>query len=84
MEHLQQVPDIGQVVTTSILRFFAEAHNREVIATLRAEGVHWPKSEVMAAVTSPIAGKTNVLTCGGRRGRIKTRQGAGIGHYHTG
>jgi DNA ligase (NAD+) len=41
---LQQVPDVGPVVAASIAAFFAEAHNLEVIARLRAAGVHWPEA----------------------------------------
>ena len=59
---LQQVPDVGPVVAASIARFFAEPHNREVIEQLRAAGVHWQEGEPAAAVNSPLAGKTFVLT----------------------
>jgi DNA ligase (NAD+) len=62
VERLQQVPDVGPVVATSIARFFAERHNLEVIEQLRAGGVIWPESEALAAVSSSIAGKTFVLT----------------------
>jgi DNA ligase (NAD+) len=58
---LQLVPDVGPIVAASIARFFAEAHNREVIALLRAANVHWPEGEVRAAAM-PLAGKTFVLT----------------------
>ena len=61
-ECLQQVPDVGPVVAASIVRFFAEPHNVEVIEQLRAGGVHWPEGESVAVVNSPIAGKTFVLT----------------------
>ncbi|MCF8184584.1 MAG: NAD-dependent DNA ligase LigA, partial [Polynucleobacter sp.] len=61
-DRLQQVPDIGPIVAASIVRFFAEAHNIEVIEQLRAGGVTWPEGEPMAVVNSPIAGKTFVLT----------------------
>ncbi len=40
IERLQQVPDVGPVVAASIVRFFAEPHNVEVIEQLRAAGVH--------------------------------------------
>ena len=40
-EGLQQVPDIGPVVAESIIDFFAERHNLEVIEQLRAGGVRW-------------------------------------------
>lgn len=58
---LMQVPDVGPVVADSIVEFFAEAHNREVITRLQAAGVHW---ENVAVATEPgvLAGKTVVLT----------------------
>jgi DNA ligase (NAD+) len=62
IDRLQQVPDVGPVVAASIVRFFAEPHNVEVIEQLRAAGVNWPEGEAVAAVSSPVAGKTFVLT----------------------
>jgi len=59
---LQQVPDVGPVVAASLCHFFAEPHNRAVIAGLCAAGVHWPKNEAPAAGPRPLAGKTLVLT----------------------
>jgi DNA ligase (NAD+) len=56
------VPDVGPIVAASIVRFFAEPHNREVVDALRAAGVTWPEGEPAAVVSSPIAGKTFVLT----------------------
>lgn len=38
---LMQIPDVGSVVAAAIRGFFQEPHNREVIARLRAAGVHW-------------------------------------------
>ncbi len=65
-EALQAVPDVGPVVAENIARFFAEPHNREVIAALRAAGVSWPDSEPLAAAqgaaTRPLEGHTYVLT----------------------
>lgn len=61
-ECLQQVPDVGPVVAASIVRFFAEPHNIEVIEQLRAAGVTWPEGEALASVSSHLAGKTFVLT----------------------
>ncbi len=61
-DRLQQVPEVGPVVAASIARFFAEPHNVEVVEHLRAAGVTWPEGEPSAAVTSPLAGKTFVLT----------------------
>jgi DNA ligase (NAD+) len=62
LDRLQQVPDVGPVVAASIARFFAEPHNVEVIEQLRAAGVHWAEGEAAAVVSSPISGKTFVLT----------------------
>jgi DNA ligase (NAD+) len=59
---LQQVPDVGPVVAASVAHFFAEAHNREVVEQLRAAGVRWEEGASAAMVSSPIAGKTFVLT----------------------
>jgi DNA ligase (NAD+) len=60
---LQEAPDVGPVVAESVARFLAEPHNREVIAQLRAAGVHWQEGEPAArAPTGPFAGKIVVLT----------------------
>ncbi|MFA7270659.1 MAG: NAD-dependent DNA ligase LigA [Sterolibacterium sp.] len=59
---LQQVADVGPVVAASIARFFAEPHNLEVIAQLRAAGIHWTEGAADAVVSSAIVGKTFVLT----------------------
>jgi DNA ligase (NAD+) len=59
---LQQVADVGPVVAASIVRFFAEPHNREVIGKLRAARVEWPDSTPASVADSRIAGRTFVLT----------------------
>lgn len=64
-ERLQQIPDVGPVVAQSIVDFFAEAHNCEVIEQLRACGVHWNEHDgkpLAIANTAPLQGKTFVLT----------------------
>jgi DNA ligase (NAD+) len=62
-ERLMRVPDVGPVVAQSLVDFFAEPHNREVIAELRAGGVSWPEHEGEPdAAPGPLAGKTLVLT----------------------
>jgi DNA ligase (NAD+) len=54
---------VGPVVAESVARFFAEPHNREVIADLRAAGVRWREGEpARAATAGPFAGKIVVLT----------------------
>ena len=58
---LMQVPDVGPVVAESIVAFFSEAHNREVLARMQAAGVHWQDIPVQHA-DGPLLGKTIVLT----------------------
>ncbi len=61
-EDLLQVNDVGPVVARSLRTFFDQAHNREVVAQLRACGVHWPEGEPAAQAVQPLAGQTFVLT----------------------
>jgi DNA ligase (NAD+) len=63
-EALKQVPDVGPVVATRIAHFFAQPHNREVIAALRAAGVRWKEGPPQRASEGPLAGSTVVLTGG--------------------
>lgn len=58
------VPDVGPIVAARIAHFFAEAHNRDVIAALRANGVHWPEGAPQRAADGPLAGISVVLTGG--------------------
>ena len=58
---LMQVEDVGPEVAASVLEFFAEPHNREVIGRLEEAGVR-PQPLAGAAGGSPIAGRTIVLT----------------------
>src|SRR5690606_2444182 len=44
--------------------FFAQPHNREVIAALREAGVHWKEGPPQRASEGPLSGKTVVLTGG--------------------
>ncbi|MBA3973311.1 MAG: DNA ligase (NAD(+)) LigA [Candidatus Solibacter sp.] len=60
-EQLQLVPEVGPKVSESILRFFAEPHNRALIGRLKAERLVM-KHEIRRPVTGPLAGKTIVLT----------------------
>ena len=59
---LLAVRDVGPIVAQSILQFFSEPHNRDVIATLRCAGVHWPESTGLQQSAGILAGKTLVLT----------------------
>jgi len=62
LEALKAVPDVGPVVAQSIVDFFAESHNREVIEQLRAAGVTWPEHEPAQSSEGPLTGKTLVVT----------------------
>jgi DNA ligase (NAD+) len=63
-EQLLAVRDVGPVVAQSLHTFFLQAHNREVVAQLRACGVTWPEGEGTAdnPVPQSLAGLTVVLT----------------------
>lgn len=62
LDSLMQVPDVGPVVAQSIVEFFAEAHNCEVVTALIAAGVNWPAIQVSVAGEGVFSGKTFVLT----------------------
>jgi DNA ligase (NAD+) len=59
---LLEVNDVGPVLAQSVLQFFAEPHNRKVIAQLRKAGVEWPESVPQRAARGRLAGMTFVLT----------------------
>lgn len=59
---LLEVADVGPVLAQSIRQFFAERHNREVIAQLRAAGVEWPEATPQRAAAGRLSGLTFVLT----------------------
>ena len=58
---LLSIDGVGDVLAESIIDFFAEEHNREVLEGLRKAGVK-PKPLPEQESTSPIAGKTVVFT----------------------
>lgn len=67
-DQLQQVPDVGPIVAESIVNFFAEAHNREIISHLIAPtelggaGIYWDAVAAQSASKGIFTGKTFVLT----------------------
>jgi DNA ligase (NAD+) len=61
-EHLLNVPDVGPVVAHSLVEFFSEPHNIEVVQQLRALGVQWEENEGTGTQVLPLTGKTYVLT----------------------
>ena len=68
IEQLQQVPDVGPIVAESIVNFFSEAHNREIINSLISPielggaGIHWDAVAAKSNATGIFTGKTFVLT----------------------
>ena len=61
-ELLLQVNDVGPVVAKSIIRFFSDPLNREVVEQLLAAGVAWPASDSADKAASVFKGRTFVLT----------------------
>ena len=68
VEQLQQVPDVGPIVAESIVNFFSEAHNREIINSLitplelGGAGIHWDAVAAQSNAIGIFTGKTFVLT----------------------
>lgn len=63
LDALQRVPDVGPVMAESIVDFFANARNREVLAKLREAGVNMTSLAEPAPVSAgPFAGKSVVIT----------------------
>jgi DNA ligase (NAD+) len=61
-EQLLAVPDVGPIVAQSIVDFFGESHNLEVVQQLRTLGVRWEEYQSTSPQTLPLSGKTFVLT----------------------
>ena len=64
-ETLQHVSDIGPIVAQSIVDFFSEPHNLEVIEQLRFSGIRWTENSGQADSVIQqlvLSGKTFVLT----------------------
>ncbi len=61
-ETLLQVHDVGPVVAQSIVEFFAQPNNRELVEQLRARGVHWVALAGSQGQHAHLAGKSFVLT----------------------
>ena len=56
------IQDIGSVVAQSIIDFFNEDHNIQVINELLGSGIAWPEIARTVAAESPIKDRTFVLT----------------------
>ncbi len=60
LESLEAVDDVGPIVATRIIEFFADAVNLEVVRKLVSQGVRWP--EIQKTSVKPLQGQTWVLT----------------------
>jgi DNA ligase (NAD+) len=58
---LINVPDVGPVVAKSIIEFFKQSHNQDVITKL-LKVINWPEVQAKAATELPLQGKTFVIT----------------------
>jgi DNA ligase (NAD+) len=61
-EQLLEVADVGPVVARSLREFLDQPLNRELIAQLRAAGVHWDETAGSDRGGKPLQGQTFVLT----------------------
>lgn len=61
-ESLQEVPDVGPVVASSIAQFFSESANRQVVCELKQLGVSWEDQSSAPGARLPLAGRAFVLT----------------------
>ncbi|WP_317929242.1 NAD-dependent DNA ligase LigA [Halioxenophilus sp. WMMB6] len=61
-EALQQIPDIGPVVAHFIYEWFSQAEHQQLIAALRAAGLHWQEQPVTDQTALPLNGTTYVVT----------------------
>jgi len=72
-EQLEEVPEVGPKVAASIVEFFSELANRQLIKKLRKAGVH-PTAEKRVAKSQKLAGKSFVFT-GGLANRSREEAG---------
>jgi DNA ligase (NAD+) len=72
-EKLEEVPEVGPKVAASIVEFFSEAANRQLIKKLNKVGVH-PTAEKRVVKSQRLAGKSFVFT-GGLANRSREEAG---------
>jgi DNA ligase (NAD+) len=72
-EQLEEVPEVGPKVAASIVEFFSEAANRQIIKKLHKAGVH-PTAEKRVVKSQKLAGKSFVFT-GGLANRSREEAG---------
>jgi DNA ligase (NAD+) len=61
-DQLLAVSDVGPVVANSLIGFFSDPLNVELVQQLIASGLHWPEVEQHSDAVLPLIGKTLVLT----------------------
>ncbi len=59
IEEINKIPDIGEVVSKEIYKWFRDSHNREFVKTLISKGVKVQKPEIAG---TKLKGKTFVFT----------------------
>ena len=62
LEALLMVNDVGPIVAESLLQFYAEPHNRQVIESMQKLGVQWPETAGKQTASGVLLDKTLVLT----------------------
>jgi DNA ligase (NAD+) len=72
-EELEEVPEVGPKVAASIVEFFSEPANRQLIKKLNKAGVH-PTAEKRVVRSQKLAGKSFVFT-GGLANRSREEAG---------
>src|SRR5439155_19791096 len=80
-EELEEVPEVGPKVAASIVEFFSEPANCQLIKKLRKAGVH-PTAEKRVVNSQKLAGKSFVFT-GSLANRSREEAGA-IAIQHDG
>jgi DNA ligase (NAD+) len=61
-EVLEEVADVGPIISANIRGFFDQHHNVQLIQKLQDSGIHWPKIVRIAVEKLPFSGKSVVLT----------------------
>jgi DNA ligase (NAD+) len=61
-EELTAIPTIGPKIGESIVKYFSEPHNRELIAKLKSFGVNTSSNNTTTQSSQSLAGKTIVVT----------------------
>jgi DNA ligase (NAD+) len=61
LPRLREVPDVGPEVARQLALWLAQDKHRQLIAQLRAAGVHWPQAKARPT-GGPLFGKTLVIT----------------------